>query len=118
MFNKFKKDFSIWTITMIEKIEPIYSDKEPDKFIINDLGTTSCVGFYRKKKDAIQTLHKNCCDIRECVYDYAVLEEVREGLYGSGHTEPQWFKYDYEKDGFFEIPMPEGENPYRGYWIG
>ena len=35
---------------------------------IPDIGSSRTVGFYRSKKDAIDTVLENCCDLYEFVY--------------------------------------------------
>ena len=39
------------------------------------------VGFYGSLHEAEIAITNNYGDIRECLYDYAVLEEITEGLY-------------------------------------
>lgn len=63
-------------------------------------------GFYSNKQDALNTLHENRTDLWETIYNYAVLEEYYEGI--SNHTmNRQFFKYDREENGYFEIDEPE-----------
>jgi len=93
------KQQSYWFITVMEKIEP-------NKLLYAAFGDQRCWGFYSNKQDALNTLHENRTDIWETIYNYAVLEEYHEGI--SNHTmNRQFFKYDREKDGYFEIDEPE-----------
>ena len=90
---------SYWFITVMERIEP-------NERFYADFGDQRCWGFYSNKQDALNTLHENRTDLWETIYNYAVLEEYYEGI--SNHTmNRQFFKYDREKDGYFEIDEPE-----------
>ena len=52
--------------------------------------------------------------MEETVYEYAVLEGFYEGIsHGSGYE--QWFKFDCERDGYFEIDKPKISEPFC-YW--
>ena len=101
---------SYWFITVMEKIE-----KDP-RYLYN-LGSTRCWGFYSNKQDALDALHINATDMWETIYDYAVMEEYYEGIAGYGE-ESQYFKYDREKDGYFEIETPSFMQYFRAISIG
>lgn len=88
-----------WFITVMEKLE-----KNSKGFL--STGCTRCWGFYSNKEDALNTLHENRTDLWETIYDYAVLEEYYEGISNST-MKRQFFKYNREKDGYFEIEEPE-----------
>ena len=88
-----------WFVTTFEKIE---SDKSGSV----DTGDIRCWGFFRDRQVAVDALHTNATDMYEFCYDYAVLEKYYEGLLGYGH-ERQFFRYEREKDGYFEIDEPE-----------
>lgn len=65
-------------------------------------------GFYKDKQEALTTLHNNINDLFEGVYSYAVLEPYYEGISGYTFEYPrQFFKYNQEKDSYFEIAEPE-----------
>ena len=66
-------------------------------------------GFFKDKQAALTVLHNNMTDLWETVYTYAVLEPYYEGCIGSYAFEypRQFFKYNQEKDGYFEIAEPE-----------
>ena len=83
----------------MEKIEP------NERFYAN-FGDLRCLGFYSNKQDALNTLHENRTDLWETIYNYAVLEEYHEGI-SNDTMNRQFFKYDREKDGYFEIDEPE-----------
>ena len=44
-------------------------------------------------------------------------KEIGEGICPTPKS-VQWFKYDRERDGYFEIEMPEGANPHVSLVIG
>ena len=70
-----------------------------------DVGSRRCWGFYSDKDTAIRALHENWTDMNETIYDYAVLEGYTEGIsHNTGYE--QWFKFDVDKDGYFEIEKP------------
>ena len=73
-----------------------------------DTGIQIDFGFYYKKQDAIDAMHENACDIRECVYDYGFVIEQREGLYEYPTREGRiYFKWDENRQGFYEAEEPE-----------
>ena len=100
----------MWFITVFEKSE------------INHVGWPEygCCrtwGYYRDHNIALQALHENWTDMWETIYDYAVLEEIEEGLCPIPES-VQWFKYDRERDGYFEIDMPDGESGLTSFVLG
>ena len=97
-------------ITVFEKIEA-------DKLGWPNTGSSRCWGFYRQKDVALQALHENWTDMEETIYQYAVLEEYNEGIsHATGYS--QWFKFDDEKGGYFEIEEPECAKHFIGWSIG
>lgn len=90
----------MWFVTVVEKMEY----KSP---YFANTGDTRTWGFYSEKNDAVQSLHENRTDMREYCYDYAVIEEYEEGI-SNDTGERQWFKWDEERQGYFEIDEPEG----------
>ena len=71
-------------------------------------GTTSTVGFYFDIEDAVEALHENSCDVRECVFNYAFVLARLPGLYDSVSVERRiFFSWDEEKKGFYETEEPE-----------
>ena len=55
----------------------------------------------------------------ETCYNYAILEPYYEGISGYVFNEDrQFFKYNREKDGYFEIDEPEGFGHMVGFSIG
>jgi len=89
-----------WFITVMEKMEP-------DKRFLMKTGDRRCWGFYSKREWALETLHTNATDLWETIYDYAVLEKYYEGISNEEMSSRQFFKYDRERNGYFEIEEPE-----------
>ena len=88
-----------------------------DKLGWPDTGCRRCWGFYCDKDTAIQALHENWTDMNETIYDYAVIEGYTEGIAHSTGYE-QWFKFDVEKNGYFEIDKPSGADNFSCWSIG
>ena len=91
----------MWFITAVEKMEPY-----PESKYFTNTGKTRCWGFYFDKEDAVHVVRENVADIQEYFYDYAVIEEYEEGI--SNYTgNRQWFKWNEDRQGYFEISEPE-----------
>lgn len=114
-------------IDMQEKIEAIpievyYFITVFEKLDINehgnpDTGSSRCWGFYCEKDTAFQAVHENWTDMEETVYGYAVIEGYHEGI--SHYTFfRQFFKFDRERNGYFEIDEPEVFKHYCSFSIG
>lgn len=76
-----------------------------------------CVGYYTKKEDAIYSVENNVCDIFEATYNYAVIEEIAEGLY-EVDVEPIFFKYNMKKERYERCKKPKIIGPYVGLCLG
>lgn len=97
-------------ITCVEKIE------------IDELGWLDCgdkrtFGFYSSLDPIKASLHTNCCDMHETIYNYAIVEEFHGGIHPSVLSK-QWFKWDEEKQGFFEIEEPYETQKYTNFALG
>lgn len=90
----------MWFVTVIEKLD---ADGYGDGLC--DTGCTRTWGFYSDVNDAINALHNNKADMHEYFYDYAIIEEYNEGICNDT-SHYQWFKWDDERDGYFEIDEP------------
>lgn len=82
-----------------------------------NIGAYRTVGYYLHKKWAIEDLHRNNCDIQERIYDYAVVEKIPQGLYPIAE-ETIYFKWNEEKQGFYEIDGIELQDCYGNYAFG
>lgn len=98
--------YRIFLIQNADK-EEIY-EKTGKKSGFPDMGCTEDVGFYYDINDAIFALEHNSCDIREYLYDAAFILTSYEGLYNCAGTDMRlYFKWDEEKQGFFQQKEPE-----------
>lgn len=81
------------------------------------LPSVRCVGYYKKKEDAIYAVENNVCDIFEMTYNYAVIEIIEEGLYEID-VDPLFFKYNFKKKKYEKCKKPEILNGYVGLCLG
>ena len=99
----------IYVIMMMEKSgeDPVIS-KSGKNLGWPDLGCTAEMGFYHEMADAIEAMHENACDIRECCYDYGFVLKQTPGLYSNvGKDDRIYFKWDDNKQGFYETEEPK-----------
>lgn len=78
----------MWFITTFERIKP---NTEDEFFNFPDFGHQRTWGYYSECEKAVQALHKNFTDMWECLYDYALIEEIDEGICAYAGNR-QWFK--------------------------
>jgi len=64
-----------------------------------------CFGFYAEYADAMSAVMQNRCDMRECLYDYLVMEEIGEGIHPEVKKEI-WFKWMEERRGWYHCVKP------------
>lgn len=107
----------MWFITTIEKVE--YYENENDIPAFPDFGDQRTWGYYSDREKAVQALHKNLTDMYEYLYDYALIEKFEEGIcpYASPNNR-QWFKWDSERKGYYEIEEPEVAKHVVNFAIG
>lgn len=82
-----------------------------------DIGAYRTFGYYPYRDMAIEDLNENNCDIQERFYDYAVVEKIPMGLYPIAE-ERTFFKWDEEKQGFFEVDGAEFQDCFGNYALG
>ena len=82
-----------------------------------DYGSSRCWGFYCNKETALKALHENWTDMEETIYHYAVLEQYQEGI-SNCLQERQFFKFNIDKSGYFEIDEPKGYKHFVGFAFG
>lgn len=111
-----RKPITIYTIYLCEKLEPLIYESGKDSGF-NDRGCSYVAGFYTDYNDCVKALHNNTADMFETCYTYACVEECVEGIAHPGMTK-QWFKYNKEKDGYFEIKTPDRESHVCGRAFG
>ena len=93
-------DKVLWFITVFEK-------SEQDDLGWPHMGASRCWGFYENKSDALLALYENRTDLWEGCYHYAVLEAYHPGISGYAFEYGrQFFQYDKEHNGYFEIDEP------------
>lgn len=101
----------MWFITVFTKIEPIESSWP-------EFGYQRTWGFYSDRETAVKALHENWTDMYEYCYNYAVLEKFEEGISHYVFDSRQWFKFDHEREGYFEIEEPECVKHLGSFAIG
>lgn len=94
----------------------IFTKLEKDKYG-PDFGCERLVGYYTDKDSAFAAVINNSCDINETCYNYALIEEVEEGLYNPAFNR-WWFKFNYDRGEYEQIDEPDVVNHYCGFTIG
>ena len=75
------------------------------------------VGYYPTLEEAREAVETNCCDIYEAgYYPYAMIEDVRPGLYGSAGSNPIFF--EWKDGGYKEVKEPEEFAHLTGFTMG
>lgn len=72
---------------------------------------TRTVGYRSDLSVAIETVENNVCDIWEYLYEYAVIEELGEGLYPEVKKRIL-FKFNHDKNKYEQISL---DFPYVGW---
>lgn len=94
----------MYFITVIEKNE-------------SEILSQRCVGYFERKDDAVVTVKENIYDIHESICDYAVIVELKQGLYSAVYEEI-WFKYNNETNKYNTIDKPQWSYNYFNWGIG
>lgn len=89
----------MYFITGFQKIEPT-------EYGWPEFGAQRTWGYYSERVFAVEALHENWADVCEGVYNYALIESIEEGVHPL-EIDRQWFKWDDERKGYFEIEEPE-----------
>lgn len=89
----------MWFITCLEKMNTIAGN-------IPVFGDVTTWGFYSVKSHAVEALHDNSCDMHEGIYQYACIERYEEGI-ARFTGDIQWFRWDEDRNGYFEIDTPD-----------
>lgn len=82
-----------------------------------EFGSSRLVGWYSEFEDAYSSVLSNNCDINETCYQYALIEECKEGLYNPV-SKRWWFKYNQDQDRYFQINEPSFIKRFCGFTIG
>ena len=83
----------------------------------NECTDSRTFGYFADYNECQTALHENWCDMHEFYYDYAVVEQIFEGI----HPRPEkvvWVKWGDEKEGFYETEKPEWTNGWYGFALG
>lgn len=72
----------------------------------NEYSSSTVVGYFKTYEEVVEILHSNYCNINGACYTYVVVEQIYSGLYPSSEK-TIFFKYDSEKNGYFEIEKPK-----------
>lgn len=81
-------------------------------------GDTRCVGYFSTFEKAEEIILDNVGDIWETCYDYAVIENIEEGLYQYDH-DAVWYKWDDLNEKYEKIKeIPEQYKKLIGFAIG
>ena len=111
------KESKTWEDQKVYYFMTVFEKLDIDEYGYPDTGSSRCWGFYSEKDTALQALHENWTDMEETVYEYAVIEVYHEGI--SHYTFcRQFFKFDRERNGYFEIDEPEGYEYFCSFSIG
>ena len=79
---------------------------------------TRCVGYFTTFKRAEKAVLDNACDIWETCYDYAVIENIDEGLYQYDQN-AVWYKWNDLDEKYVRIEgRPEQYKNQVGFSIG
>ena len=88
----------MYFITVFDKVEP-------HPMYDAEFGDQRTWGYYPEYEMAKCSLHENRTDMHEGCYEYALIEKIGPGI--CAHCEErQWFKWNKEKCGYFEIGEP------------
>ena len=82
-----------------------------------DGGCQRTFGYRETLESAEEALNLNMCDMREGLYDYAVIEKLGPYIHPNAEEEI-WFKWDDEKSGFFRTDKPEATYGFCNYAFG
>lgn len=75
------------------------------------------VGYYPTLEEAREAVETNACDIYEAgYYPYAMIEDVKPGLYGSADSHPIFF--EWKIDGYKEVERPKEFDHLAGFTMG
>ena len=84
----------------------VFDKCEPNEQFFAEFGCQRTWGYYQEYEMAARALHENRTDLHEGCYEYALIEKIGPGIIALCE-ERQWFKWDKEKCGYFEIDEPE-----------
>ena len=74
-------------------------------------------GWYREAAAAVDALHRNHTDLHETIYDWAVVEEIPEGVCPDVLSE-RWFRFDRSAGGYRPAERPADLAGTVGFSLG
>lgn len=83
----------------------------------NEYKGSNCVGYVDSLLEAIEILQENRDDINETIYDYAVIENIPQGIYQIDQN-PIYFKFNYKEHKYERCNKPESLGRLVGFAIG
>jgi len=101
---------------------PIYGELKRMYFIttitnLSDISDSRCIGYFSDQESAIKAIESNWGDFWETIYNYAVIENIPEGIY-KFDPDPLWFQYDRDTEKYKSIESPKGTLHQCGFAIG
>jgi len=84
---------------------------------LSDNSDSRCIGYFSEQESAIKAIENNRGDFWETIYNYAVIENIPEGIY-KFDAEPLWFQYDRDTEEYKPIDRPEETLHMCGFAIG
>ena len=76
------------------------------------------VGWFQDLTDAHKGVSFNSCNIRECLFNYAVIEGTHEGMYCCGGYDEYWYRYNEKTGRFKKCKKPKSLSCICGFGIG
>lgn len=75
-------------------------------------------GFFNSIIGAERAIHKNSCDMHECLYDYIVLEYIEEGIHPDVKSR-DWYQYNNDCWNYIdEFSVPEYIRTFSNWSLG
>lgn len=84
---------------------------------VPNIGANRTFGYYADRDVAIRMVSLNNLDIQECIYQYAVIEHIPEGLYNPA-IERLFFKWNEDEEIFEEVDSKFFEDCWGNYAFG
>ena len=86
-----------------------------------DIPDKRVIGYFLDLESAKQCIEEKWCELNENgYYEYAVIEDVKPGIYKTGHSKPLFYKCvgDFENGGYKIIRRPKCTKGFSGFAIG
>lgn len=102
------KNDPIYVIVLFEELKEL-EGRNGEKLGVPDTSNFNDMGFYYDPDEALAAMHENRLDIRETVFNYGFILKHYPGLYNNSslRKERVFFKWDEEKQGFYEAEEPD-----------